>query len=102
MFLYENGTGGEGTFGGRRGSPPFLIKLISKILIKYDIVMQTRTGKIYGTPSLKERIDMLKIELNKKIEYNLKNGIYGQTAYIDDYALIEYLEEQYKSYTRKQ
>ena len=57
--------------------------------------MQTRSGKIYGTPSLKERIDMLKIELNKKIEYNLKNGIYGQTAYIDDYALIEYLEEQY-------
>jgi len=56
--------------------------------------MKTRSGKVYNEKNtLKTQIETLKKELNKKIDYNLKHGIYGQTAYNDDYTLIEFLED---------
>jgi hypothetical protein len=57
--------------------------------------MQTRSGKRYDNDddiiefekinNIQKRINQLNEKIKNDIERNLKNGIYGQTPYIDDY-----------------
>jgi flagellar hook assembly protein FlgD len=66
----------------------------------------TRSGKKYSISSnetssnkitqKKHEILVLQEKLEAKIKYNLANGVYGQSDYIDDYAEIHLLEYELK------